>query len=76
MNAIQIRSEKLWKLISDTISTVKSQHIRSIGRCVSDIPTENCEGWRGLRGNGVGGPRVSDGARTLNGFTRSRSAVI
>ena len=23
-------------------------------RCVSDIQTENCEGWRGLRGNGVG----------------------
>ena len=35
---------------------VSSQHIRSDGelRCVSDIPTEKCEGSRSLRSDGVG----------------------
>ena len=40
-------------------------------RCISDIPTQKCEGWRGLRRDGVG-LRMTETEKYNPGFTRSR----
>ena len=38
-------------------------------RCVSDIPTQKYEGWRGLRSDGVG-LRMTESEEYKLGFTR------
>ena len=42
-------------------------------RCVSDIPTQKCEGWRGLRSDGVG-LRMTEKYKL--GFTFIRYSIV